>query len=201
MTRHEPAPRRPPRCVMNLRYVPLLPVQRGLQGLPRTYARFRQYLRTVMNADGTGPELVPLLLANPMAKDHVTALLDALLALDADGVAARVAADAAAALAGEPGEFDAGLVVVDDLLGGWTNRYAAEFTVRFQSGPPPANPPAWMTRRWVYGALWSSEPATKQAVQEAIRAAIYRMAYVQRHGLAHTLRDKLAQEGHVMASA
>ena len=69
---------------VKVRYVPLLPVQQGLQALPRNYARFQQYLRTVMNADGTGPELTPLLLANPMAKDHVTALLDALITLGAD---------------------------------------------------------------------------------------------------------------------
>jgi hypothetical protein len=186
---------------VKVRYVPLLPVQHGLQALPRNYARFQQYLRTVMNADGTGPELTPLLLANPMAKDHVTALLDALIAVDADGIAARSAAEAAAELAGEPGEFDAGLVVVDDRMGGWTNRYAAEYTVRFQSGPPPEKPPAWMTRRWVFGALWSSEPATGQVVREAMRAAVYRMAYVRRHGLARTLRDKLAQEGQVLAAA
>jgi hypothetical protein len=186
---------------MNLRYVPLLPVQQRLQALPRNYARFQEYLRTVMNADGTGPELTPLLLANPMAKDHVTALLDALVTLGADEIASRSAAEASTHLADEPGDFDAGLVVVDDLMGGWTNRYAAEYTVRFQSGPPPDNPPAWMTRRWVFGALWSSEPATEQAVQEAMAAAIYRMAYVQRHGLAPTLREKLAQEGQVMAAA
>jgi hypothetical protein len=182
-------------------YVPLLPVQQGLQALPRNYARFQQYLRTVMNADRTGPELTPLLLANPMGKDHVTALLDALIALGADGIAARSAAEAAADLAGEPGDFEAGLVVVDDLMGGWTNRYAAEYTIRFQSGPPPENPPAWMTRRWAFGALWSSEPATERAVREAIRSAIYRMAYVQRHGLARTLRDKMAQEGEALAAA
>jgi len=186
---------------MKVNYVPLLPVQRGLQGLPRNYARFQQYLRTVMNAEGTGPELTPLLLGNPMGKEHVTALLDALIKLDADGIAAQSAAEASADLAGEPGEFDAGLVVVDDLMGGWTNRYAAEYTIRFQSGPPPANPPAWMTRRWIYGAIWSSEPATEQAVREAMKAAVYRMAYVQRHGLARTLRDKMAQEGQVMAAA
>ena len=186
---------------MKITYVPLLPVQQGLQALPRNYARFQQYLRTVMNADRTGPELTPLLLANPMAKDHVTSLLDDLIRLDADGIAARSAAEASADLADEPGDLDAGLVVVDDLMGGWTNRYAAEYTIRFQSGPPPENPPAWMTRSWVYGALWSSEPATEQAVREAMRAAIYRMAYVQRHGLARTLRDKLAQEGQVMAAA
>jgi hypothetical protein len=32
-----------------------------LQGLPRYYARFQEYLRTDMNPEGTGPELVPLL--------------------------------------------------------------------------------------------------------------------------------------------
>jgi len=186
---------------MKITYVPLLPVQQGLQALPRNYARFQQYLRTVMNADRSGPELTPLLMANPMGKDHVTALLDALLALDADGIAARSAAETVADVVGEPGEFDAGLVVVDDLMGGWTNRYAAEYTIRFQSGPPPEDPPAWMTRRWLFGALWSSEPATEQAVREAMKAAVYRMAYVQRHGLARTLRDKMAQEGQVLAAA
>src|SRR6476661_4522510 len=144
---------------------------------------------------------MPLLMANPMGKYHVTALLDALIVLDADGIAAQSAAEAVADLGGEPGDFDAGLVVVDDLMGGWTNRYAAEYTIRFQSGPPPENPPAWLTRRWVFGALWSSEPATQQAVRESMKAAVYRMAYVQRHGLARTLRDKLIQEGRVMAAA
>jgi hypothetical protein len=186
---------------MKLRYVPLLSVQQEIQGLPKNRARFMQYLRTIMNADGTGPELTPLLLANPMAKDHVTALLNALIAFDADGVAARTVVEASAQLADEPGEFDAGLVVVDDLRGGWTNRYAAEYTIRFQSGPPPANPPRWMTRRWLFGALWSSEPATERAVREAMATAIYRMAYVQRHGPARTLNEKLAQEGYVLAAA
>jgi hypothetical protein len=187
---------------MKLHYAPLLPLQRQLQGLPRNYARFREYLRTVMNSAGTGPALVPLLLANPMAKEHVTVLLDALLALDADGVAARALAEVANQFTPLPGEFDVGLVVVDDLMGGWTNRYAAEYTVRYQSGPPPERLPRWMTTRpWIYGVLWSSEPASERSVREAILTALYRMAYVQEHGLAATLRARLAQEGQVMAAA
>src|SRR5262245_23243461 len=116
---------------MKLNYVPLLPLQRQIQGLPRDYARFQEYLRKVMNSEGTGPELVPLLLANPMAKDHVTALLDALLALDADGVAARTASEVSAQIDHVPGEYDVGLIVADDLMGGWTNRYAGEYKNRF----------------------------------------------------------------------
>ena len=89
---------------MKLEYVPLLPVQRELHGMPRGPGRFQQYLRTILNRDGTGLELPSLVVMNPMGKDHVTALLEALLALDADGVAARAARAAAAQLADTPGD-------------------------------------------------------------------------------------------------
>lgn len=103
---------------MKLDYLPLLQIQREIQDLPRTPERFYRYLGVMLNHDGTGMELPPLVLINPMAKDHVTALLDALLALDADGVAGRAASEAAAGLADEPGAYKLGLVVADDLKGG-----------------------------------------------------------------------------------
>src|SRR5437867_3474088 len=111
---------------MKLDYVPLLRVQRELQGLPRNYVRFQQYLRTMLNQDRV--ELPTLGIMNPMGKDHVTALLDALLALDADALAAQAAADASGALFDVPGEFKIALVVADDLMGAWTNRFDYEFT-------------------------------------------------------------------------
>jgi hypothetical protein len=192
---------------MKLEYVPLLRVQRELHGLPRNHARFRQYLRTMLSADGTGLELPSLVVMNPMGKDHVTALLDALLALDADRVAARAASEASTRLANEPGDFKAALVLADDLKGGWTNRYAAEFTLRFgpdhlrfKSGAA-AGLPRWLKHFWITAVLWSSEPATERAVREAILTAIYRMVYAQQHGPARTLRNMLAQEGRVMATA
>jgi hypothetical protein len=185
---------------MKLEYVPLLRIQRELQGIPRGMGRFRQYRRTMLNQDGPTVDLPPLGIMNPMGKDHVTALLDALLALDADGIAARAVAEASVALANEPGDFQVALVIVDDLMGGWTNRYATEFTLRFprdQSGSMPR----WLKRAWITSALWSSEAASERAVREAVLTAVYRMAYWQRHGPAQTLRDMLAQEGHVMARA
>src|SRR3954471_23581220 len=109
---------------MNLTYFPLLPIQRRLQALPRDRERFQTYLRTITNADGTDIELLPLLAMNPMGKDHVTALVDELLALDADGIAAGIVAETASEHADLPGDFRAALVVADDLMGGWTNRWA-----------------------------------------------------------------------------
>jgi hypothetical protein len=188
---------------MKLDYEPLLPIQRELQALPRNYDRFRQYLRTIFSLDKKVVERPPLLITTPMGKDHVTALLDALLALDADGIAARTIAEASVQLADEPGDFKAALVVADDLRGGWTNRYATEFTVRFQWGPPPADfrLPRWAKHFWIGMVLWSSEAATEQAVREAVLTAIHRAAYVQQHGPARMLRDRLSQEGYVMAAA
>jgi len=187
---------------MNLDYVSLLQIQRDLHAIPRGMERFQQYLRTIGGKDGDHLELPSLVIMNPMGKEHVTALLDALLAMDADGIAARALAEAATQLANEPGDHKAALVVADDLMGGWTNRYATEFTLRFPGGSSVQRPlPRWTKHFWVNGVLWSSEPASERTVREAILTAVYRTAYWQRHGPARTLGDMLAQEGNVMARA
>ena len=114
---------------MNLDYVPLLRVMRELHSIPRGQPpdfngmrRFRQYVRTIFPHDENAVYLLPLLAMNPMGKDHVAALLDAYLAMDADGIGARAAAEASARLAAVPGDVKVGLVVAGDLLGGGTNR-------------------------------------------------------------------------------
>lgn len=185
---------------MRLAYVPLLKTQRDLLDTPIGLERFRQYLRTMLNGDGSDVELAPLVAINPMAKGHVAALLDTLLALDADRVGARAAEEAAAELDDDRGEYKATLIVVDDLKGGWTNRFAVEFGFRFGYGPFGTRPQD-VRRFWVTGVLWSSEAATEPIVRETMRAVVYRTAYMKRHGPARTLREMLAQEGWVMAMA
>jgi hypothetical protein len=186
---------------VKLEYVPLLQVQRELQDMPREYQRFRQYLRTITAPDGRSLELPSLLAMNPMGKEHVTDLLDALLTLNADGIAARATADASAHLKDTPGGCKITLVIADDLKGGWTNRYANEFTHRFQCGGTTGSLPRWLKHFWITGLLWSSEPASERAVREAVLTAVYRTAFVQWHGPARTLRQRLAQEGAVMTVA
>jgi hypothetical protein len=198
---------------MNLDYVPLLRVMREIQSIPRGQPpdfngkkRFRHYLRTIFDYDRKVCKLPPLLAMNPMGKDHVTALLDAYLAMDADGIGARVAAEAAARLADVPGDFKVGLLVADDLMGSGTNRYDYEFTFRFgpeqlRSRGSPPKLSRWLKDYWLTGVLWSSEPLSERAVREAILTAVHRVAYVHQNGPARTLRDMLAQEGQVMALA
>src|SRR6516165_1268974 len=196
---------------MNLDYVPLLRVMRDLHSIPRGQPpdfngkkRFKEYLRVIFDYDRKVCKLPLLLAMNPMGKDHVTALLDAYLAMDGDGIAARATAEASARLADVPGELKVGLVVIDDLMGGGSNRYDCEFFFRFGpnqlgGGSTPPKPIRWVKEFWLAGVLWSSEAATERAVREAILTAAHRRAYLHRHGPARTLRDLLAQEGQVMA--
>jgi hypothetical protein len=179
---------------MRLDFVPLLQTQRELYRLPRGMARFQQYLRTMI--DWRTEEMrLPLFSMNPMGKDHVPEFIDALLAFDADGVAARATAEAQAQLQHVPGAWKVALVVADDLAGGWTNRYATEYTHRFDS--------SYLHQKgWLIGMLWTSDrPPTPRSTREEVLTSIHRAAYVQEHGPARNLRERLAQEGHAMARA
>jgi hypothetical protein len=181
---------------MNLTYVRLLEQERELYRLPRDYKRFQTYLEMTIDWE-TERVRLPLLGMNPMAREHVAEFLDALLAVDADGVGERAMQQAAPRVADVQGSFRVALVVCDDLRGGWTNRYSCEYDQRACAPPPPGL--AYLD--WLIGVLWVSEPATTDTVREAILTSIYRIAQVLRRGSPRTLRELMAQEGHVMALA
>lgn len=178
---------------MKLEYVPLLQLQRDLYRLPRGFERFREYIRTMVDPD-SGDLNLPLVAMNPMGKDHLQPFLDRLLELGAEREAASAAAHAQHVLEGQAGAFKVCLVVSDDLLGGWTNRYTAEFGHRFSEKP-------FHKRGWITGLLWTSETYMLDQVREEVLLSIFRAAYILDHGYARTLGEMLAQEGHAMAMA
>jgi hypothetical protein len=178
---------------LTLRYLPLLQVQRDLYNVPRGMERFRAYIAAMVDAE-TGDLALPLVAMNPMGRDHVPAIIEAYMAFDAESTAERATHDAAGRLSEIAGDFRAGLVVSDDLKGGWTNRFASEFSHRFEGR-------AMFRRGWAVGVLWTSDPPSAAAPREAVLTAIYRAAYTSRHGLPRTLGEMLAQEGWVTARA
>src|SRR5215510_1563536 len=116
---------------MRLSFLPLLQIQRDLYSMPRGRERFNEYIKTMTDPE-TGDLALPLVAMNPMGKEHIPALIDQYIALDAeeiakDAIAATTSTDqrraTASAVAGNV-EYKVGLVVSDDLKGGWTNRYA-----------------------------------------------------------------------------
>jgi hypothetical protein len=178
---------------MQLEYVPLLKVQRELYAMPRSMERFQAYLETMVDAETRDLKL-PLVAMNPMGKDHIPKLLDEYLAFDGDGLAAQAVAEAAAEFAHLSGQFKVTLVLSDDLMGGWTNRYTSEFSHRFQ-------PQAYFKRGWFVGMLWTSEPPTPITIREEVLTTLYRGVNMQSFGFPVTLSEMLAQEGQAMARA
>lgn len=185
---------------MELHFLPLLQIQRDLLNTARGFERFKQYLDAM--SDGQGDIALPLAAFNPMSKPHVADLLDALLAMDAESVARAALDEAATRLRAIPGLWRVGLVIADDAMGGWTNRYLTDAQQRFEHG-------GHAKRRFATPLLWTGEaaPATFSAaamraqVRAETLAAIYRAAYLERHGAPQTLRAMLTQEGLVGAFA
>ncbi len=177
---------------MQLDYLPLLAWQRDYYTKPRSMERFRNYIATL--TDEAGEMELPLSAMNPMGKDHLLPYLERLVALDADAIGAQATAATAQQLHHVPGHFRVTVVVSDDLLGSWTNRYASEFQHRFHTR-------AHDRRGWCAPILWSSERYTGDAINQIVSAAIYRLAHVLQHGYAKTLAEMMAQEGYAMAAA
>lgn len=179
---------------MRLTFLPLLQVQRDLYALPRGFERFREYIKTMTDPE-TGDLALPLVAMNPMGKDHVPALIDQYIALDAERVAQEAMAEATAkAVAFQTKEYKVALVVSDDLKGGWTNRWASEFGHRIEGA-------AITKRGFITAILWTSEPASIQTVRDSVLTSIYREQYLQSHRAPKTLREMLDQEGYAMARA
>lgn len=179
---------------MNLELVPLLQLQRDLYDISDGQERFRVYLKTMLNADASDAELLPMVTMNPMGKGHIPAMLDNLLAMKAEAVAAQAIADVSDQVQDDTDRFKLGLVVADDLMGGWTNRYTSEFNHHFQVEPS-------LKRKWLTVILWTSDPPSVQTVREETLTTLHRTAYIRRHGIAHTLQEMLYQEGYAMAMA
>ena len=179
---------------VKLTFLPLLQIQRDLYALPRGMERFREYIKTMTDAE-TGDLALPLVAMNPMGKDHIPALIDQYIALDAERIAEEATAKAVALQTSlSEREFKVSLVVSDDLKGGWTNRWASEYGHRIESQ-------AFLKRGFITALLWTSEPASAQTVRDAVLTAIYRAEYLQTHGFPATLGGMLEQEGYATARA
>ncbi|MBV9133962.1 MAG: hypothetical protein JO318_14765 [Chloroflexi bacterium] len=82
----------------------------------------------------------------------------------------------------------ASIVLVDDVGGGWTNRYTTEAMVRFPGRGA-------LKRPFATALAWTSESPTRAQLREEVLAAMYRVAHQQRFGLPVSLGERLRQEG------
>src|SRR4051794_22188219 len=129
-----------------LMHVPLLRIARDLYDVPRGGERFQAYLRLMTG--GPDDAILPLVSLNPMGREHVPAALDALLALDADGIAAQATVEAGRRLGNLNIDLRVGLSLADDVAGGWTHWSLTDAGHRFALA-------AALKRRWAVVLFWA----------------------------------------------
>ncbi len=176
---------------MKAKVLPVLERIRDFYSQPRDFQRFEDYLR-MLQGGHPGDLSLPISGFNPMAKDHILPKIQELLDIDAEGIMAEclLAAEPALKEAGDPALILV-LNLVDDLLGGWTNRFSTEFQMTFEIQ-------ALVKRLFCTPACWSSESYAPDLIRQRTLQALHRTLYRLRHpGKLNTLSDHIAQETYV----
>jgi hypothetical protein len=157
---------------------------RELYERPRDAARFRAYLELLRG--GTGDVAVPVGAFNPMAKPHVLARLDELLAMGAEAAAAEACREAERRLPGL-GSWRVALQVPDDVAGGWTDRDQVDGAHRFEGA-------AEVKRGLATVLLFVSDPAEAGSVRRRTLATLARRMRQRDAADPRTLREMVEQE-------
>lgn len=181
---------------MHFELVPTLERLRAVYAVPRGKERFQAYIDAVVGGAQTTSEvaLPPLVSANPMAREAGLACVDGWLALNAEPVAREVLRHAEADLPEPALTVRVGLAVLDDVDGGWTERFISD-AARFQTGL------RLRQSGWISVPLWTGEAPSLAALRLTVREAAWRAAEVARRGDPPTLRAMLRQEGQAAAFA
>ena len=175
---------------MPLEFVPTLARQLEVYRVPRSPERFAAYLAATIG-EAQHVALLPLVSANPMAQEHLNIALETWLTLGVDEAARGYLQELEPELS-LAADYRVGLTVLDDLKGGWTNRFLNDSGFRF---------PKKILTDWIVVPLWVSEAPSLAALRVAVRLAVARAYFQARHGLPKTLLEMLAQEGFVQFTA
>lgn len=173
---------------MKFELLPVVDIMIELYLQPRSPERFQKYL-TVLQGDKKGDLALPLSGYNPMAKEHVLNKLYELKELDAEGLMATALQDLNMELRGSklPSRVKVALTVADDLQGGWTNRYTADYDSKFKLS-------GLVNRNFCTPILWVSETPNVDLIKTRTLEYCYRTLYWLSNTKPVTLEDHIKQE-------
>ncbi len=178
---------------MKFTLLPVLDEMLLLYGLPIGRQRFDAYLQ-LLHSDRVGDLSRPIGGFNPMAKGHVREQLLMLKKMNMEQVVAETLNELNQNTQETSQPFEVAVNLSDDLMGGWTNRYASDYQSKFRLS-------ALIRRRFCVVTLWTSEPATEALIRSRTRSACQRSMYAEQHGTPRSLRQHLLQELNVMQHA
>jgi hypothetical protein len=175
---------------------PMLKILLEVYRVPPGKDRFDAYINAAIAGATRASDVAcpPLVLANPMAKNHANQQLEAWLELGAEEEVTRILEEANQTFSSL--KFEAlvhvGLTLIDDLKGGWTDSILTDWGLRF---------PEKMNLNWVCVPLWTKYPQTLEILRTNTKMAIARLVWQVQNGSATTLREMLVQEGYAQSFA
>jgi hypothetical protein len=177
-------------------YIPLLEKLLGLYQIPIGPQRFEAYIQLTIGEATTSQDVLlpPLVVVNPMAKAHALEHVQTLLELGAEKVAARTLEEVQSQLDIQ-NHFKVSLTLLDDLKGGWTNRYLNEAADYFH--------PAEKLKKsnWLGIPCWTGDTPSLKTIVQSVKSYVFRAVYALEHGDPKTLQEVLKQEGLAMQFA
>ncbi len=175
---------------------PMLKILLEVYRVPPGKDRFDAYIKATIAGVTRAQDVAcpPLVLANPMAKDHANRQLEVWLELGAEEELIRILEEANQTFSNVQFEtpVHVGLTLVDDLKGGWTDSILTDWGLRF---PEKINP------NWICVPLWTKYPQTLGILRKNAKMAIGRFVWQAQHDTASTLHEMMAQEGYAQAFA
>jgi hypothetical protein len=175
---------------------PMLKILLEVYRVPPGKDRFDAYIKAAIAGATRASDVAcpPLVMANPMAKNHANQQLEVWLELGAEEELIRILEVVNHKFSSL--EFETivhvGLTLVDDLKGGWTDSILTDWGLRF---------PEKINSSWVCVPLWTKYPQTLEILRTNALMAIGRFVWQAQHNTAKTLREMLAQEGYAQALA
>ena len=187
---------------MEILYLPQLEILREMYQKPRDMDRFYWYLQQMLGEDEHGEldVVLPMVAANPMGREHCLDAVNALLEIDAENVAKAAADEVLSHFAGIDVTVRLSVTLLDDVKGGWTNRYLTEAGMRMCTDPRLERS-SIKRRQFVAVPCWASETYTPERIRELTKASLFRFAYLYEHGLPRTLREIMTMDGQARAFA
>ncbi len=168
--------------------LPTIDIMVDLYKKPRDAARFQAYLK-LLQGDTKGDLVMPISGFNPMAKSHLLEKLAELKAVQAETIMQKILFDLNHSF--KPPKkspvFKVALNVLDDPMGGWTNRFTSDYDSKFKIN-------ALLKRQFCTPIFWSSEPYSADLVRKRTLECAFRTIYRLKHSQPSTLKEHVEQE-------
>ena len=172
---------------MHFKLIPILDQMKQLYKMPRSRARFKEYLAMLQGAS-KDDMVLPIGGYNPMAKDILLEKIENLQAIRAEEIMEKTLWNINKPLKGGSDRvLEVVLNLSDDVGGAWSNFYTTDFTSRFALNP-------LVSRNFCTPYIWTSETHTPALIAQRTQAYAYRTLHWIAHGKPLNLKDHVAQE-------